>query len=68
MDLNNGKVSDNIFNAIKERNHEEYQYLNLLENIFSRFKLLIASHASSHRLKFSSAFKAMDKGFFAPVG
>jgi len=33
MDLNNGKVSDNIFNAIKERNHEEYQYLNLLENI-----------------------------------
>jgi thymidylate synthase len=27
------KVSDNIFNNIKKYQHEEYQYLNLLENI-----------------------------------
>jgi thymidylate synthase len=27
------KVSDNIFNNIKKNQHEEYQYLNLLENI-----------------------------------
>ena len=29
----NEKVSDNIFTALKSKNHEEYQYLNLIENI-----------------------------------
>jgi len=29
----NSKVSDNIFRNISLRNHEEYQYLNLIENI-----------------------------------
>jgi len=30
---NTSNVSDNIFNNIKQRTHEEYQYLNLIENI-----------------------------------
>ena len=30
---NNSKVSDNIFQNIKKNCHEEYQYLNLVENI-----------------------------------
>jgi len=30
---NSSKVSDNIFNNIKDKSHEEYQYLNLIQNI-----------------------------------
>jgi len=30
---NTSNISDNIFNNIKQRTHEEYQYLNLIENI-----------------------------------
>jgi thymidylate synthase len=32
-DISNNNVSDNIFNNIKKYSHEEYQYLNLIENI-----------------------------------
>jgi thymidylate synthase len=31
--LEEGKLSDNIFNNIKKNSHEEYQYLHLIENI-----------------------------------
>jgi thymidylate synthase len=33
------KVSDNIFNNINQYNHEEYQYLNLLENVLENGSL-----------------------------
>jgi thymidylate synthase len=33
MSLESEKISDNIFNNIKNNSHEEYQYLNLIQNI-----------------------------------
>jgi thymidylate synthase len=33
LSQNTSNISDNIFNNIKQRSHEEYQYLNLIENI-----------------------------------
>ena len=33
FDSSNSKISDNIFNNIKNKSAEEYQYLNLIENV-----------------------------------